>query len=69
MLVEATQTFFYASDQPAVRKGHIYDADHPLVSKFPGSFRPLEARDAVPAVEQATKGPGERSTATRPKSA
>lgn len=37
-----------------LRKGEAYRSDHPLVKAMPGLFV------AMPEVEQATQGPGER---------
>jgi hypothetical protein len=46
-----------------IRKGDLFEADHPAVAKWPALFGPVTLRFPVERkskVEQATAGPGEK---------
>lgn len=43
-----------------VKRGDLFDADHPLVKKHPNLFGPVTVRSAAPVIEQATAAPGEK---------
>lgn len=44
-----------------IRKGDLFEADHPAVQRWPGMFEPVRFRFPVQGrVEQATAAPGER---------
>lgn len=62
-IVEATQSFVGSIDgeELDVRKGDIFEADHPAVSRWPENFAPVQFRFPVKRkVEQATAAPGEK---------
>lgn len=43
-----------------VRKGDLFEADHPAVVKWPDLFEPVRFRFPSRGVEQATAAPGEK---------
>lgn len=62
-IVAALDAFAGAADGGYfdVRRGDLFEADHPLVKKHPHLFGPLQVRYPVQrAVEQATAAPGEK---------
>ncbi len=59
-LVVSSRSFF-AAGRVRVRSGELYDSQHPLVLRFPNLFD----EPSFHQVEQATRAPGETSTARR----
>ena len=60
-IVAATTSFHVFDGSPPVHRGEMFDSEHPLVVRHPGLFAAPTLRD----VEQATRAPGETSTARR----
>ncbi|MEU8278235.1 hypothetical protein ACFYOK_37290 [Microbispora bryophytorum] len=71
----------FSGQRVHIPRGTAWDADDPLVKQFPGLFsgddrhamrtqpRREPATGGEPPVERATRAPGERSTARRPRTA